>query len=107
MQTMKAAMSVTTIVEPTGVPRRMDRMIPKKAQHTEMTAEQIVTDLKLLNILIAESAGNITSADTRSEPTRFIARTIITAMIVAIRKFRSQLISFLLTRFRAMRASSF
>lgn len=64
-------------------------MIPVSAQMTERIAEKIVTDLKLLKILIAESAGKITSADTRSDPTRFIARTMMTAMTVAIRRFRS------------------
>lgn len=62
--------------------------MPKSAQNTERIAEKIVTDLKLLKMRIADNAGKITSADTRSEPTRFIARTMMTAIIVAIRKFR-------------------
>ena len=86
MHTMNAAISVTTIVDPTGVPIKMESTIPKTAQTTEITAEQIVTERKLLKMRIAESAGKMTSADTRSEPTRFIARTIITAIITAIRR---------------------
>ena len=67
---------------------RIERTIPVSAQNTESIAEKIVTDLKLLKILIADNAGKITSADTRSEPTRFIARTMMTAITVAIMKFR-------------------
>ena len=88
MHTMNAAMSVMTIVDPTGVSQSIERIIPTKAQQTDRIAEQIVTERKLFRMRIAESAGKITSADTRSEPTRFMARTIITAIIVAIRKFR-------------------
>ena len=88
-QIANAAMSVITIVDPTGVSHIMDRTIPKSAHTTEITAEQMVTDLKLLNILIADNAGKITSADTRSDPTRFMASTMITAIIVAITKLSS------------------
>ena len=87
MQNIKnTIISATTIVEPTGVPARIEMIIPKKVQTTERIAEHIVTDLKLLKTLIAESAGKMISADIRSEPTRFIARTIITAIMTAIRK---------------------
>ena len=88
-------MSVITIVAPTGVLKRIERMIPANAQKTESIAEKTVTDLKLLKILIAESAGKIakagkiTSADTRRDPTRFIASTMMTAITVAITKLRS------------------
>ena len=51
------------MVEPTGVPARIEISIPKNAQTTEITAEQIVTDLKLLNILIADRAGKMISAE--------------------------------------------
>ena len=74
------------MVEPTGVPASIETIMPKSEHTTESTAENTVTALKFLNILIAESAGNITSADMSSEPTRFIASTIITAIITAIRK---------------------
>ena len=62
----------------------METMIPRKAHETERIAEKTVTDRKLPNILIAESAGKITSAEIRSDPTRFIASTIITAITIAI-----------------------
>ena len=71
------------IVDPTGVPNKIERIKPKNAHAIEITAEDIVTPLKLLNILIDESAGNIISAETRREPTKFIATTITIAIIVA------------------------
>jgi hypothetical protein len=74
------------MVEPTGVPANMENTIPINAQATEATAEKIVTALKLLSTLIAERAGKITSAEISSEPTKFMASTIITAVIVAISK---------------------
>ena len=77
-------MSTATIVLPTGVSARMEITMPEKAQATERTAEQIVTARKLLNSRIADSAGKITSAEISSEPTRFIASTMMTAMMTAI-----------------------
>ena len=76
--------STATIVEPTGVPAIIEINKPSRAHITEDTAENIVTALKLLSMLIAERAGNITKADIKSEPTKFIASTMITAVIVAI-----------------------
>ena len=61
-------------------------MIPVNAHSTDTIAEQIVTALKLRNILIADKAGKMTSADISSEPTRFIASTMMTAITVASRK---------------------
>ena len=75
---------VATIVEPTGVPASMDMMIPERAHVTDRTADKMVTFMKLLKSLIAESAGKIIRAEISSEPTRFIARTIITAITVAM-----------------------
>ena len=42
-----AAISTATMVEPTGVPARMDSRMPHTAQNTDSTAEQIVTERKL------------------------------------------------------------
>ena len=83
-QAANASASTTTIVDPTGVPARIDTMIPISAQQTERTAEQIVTDRKLRKSRIADSAGKITNAEIRSDPTRFMASTMITAMTTAI-----------------------
>ena len=85
-QTANARTSAATIVGPTGVENAMDASMPPAAQTTEMTAATTVTPLKLRHTLIADSAGKIISADIRSEPTRFIASTIITAMTVATRR---------------------
>ena len=72
------------MVEPTGVPANMDTNMPKVEQIMENITEQIITDLKLLNIRIADRAGNIIRAEVRSEPTKFIARTITSAVTMAI-----------------------
>ena len=58
--------------------------IPVKEHTTERTAEQMVTCRKLRKIRIAERAGKMTRAEIRSEPTRFMARTMITAVMTAI-----------------------
>ena len=78
------AMSAHTIVDPTGVEHRMERMIPTAAQVTDMIAEQRMTALKLRNSRMAESAGKMISAEISKEPTKFIARTMIIAVMTAI-----------------------
>ena len=78
--------SIATIVEPTGVDARIDTSMPAAAQTTDITAEQRMTALKLLNSRMAESAGKIISAEMSSEPTRFIASTMTIAVIIAIRR---------------------
>ena len=69
---------------PVGVSASIDISMPSDAHTTEVATEHIVTVLKLLNTLIADSAGNTTNADTKSAPTRFIANTITTATITAM-----------------------
>lgn len=81
---INAIKSVITIVAPTGVDARIEVKIPTTVQITEITADKITTPLKLLNSLIAESAGKIINADIKSDPTRFIASTIIIAVTTAI-----------------------
>ena len=76
--------SAVTIVAPTGVEQRTERTMPIPAQITDRIAEQIVTLLKLLNTLIADRAGKIISAEISREPTKFIAITMIIAVIMAI-----------------------
>lgn len=71
------------MVDPTGVPASIDTKIPTQAHTTEIPTEQIVTLRKLRNIRIADNAGNITSAEISSDPTRFIAITITTAIKTA------------------------
>ena len=60
--------------------------MPAIAQNTDSIAEQTVTAIKFLNILIAESAGKITKAEISREPTKFIASTMIIAVMTAISK---------------------
>ena len=79
-----APIFTATMVLPTGVPARMEMMMPPAAQKTDNTAAHTVTERKLRNKRIAERAGKITSAEISREPTRFIASTMITAMITAI-----------------------
>ena len=62
----------------------MEIRIPPAALNTDITAALIVTERKDLNNRIADNAGKITSAEIRSEPTRFIASTMITAITTAI-----------------------
>ena len=81
-----AIISAATIVDPTGVPAKIEIIIPIVEHITEKITEHIVTVLKLLKILIADNAGNITSADINNEPANFIARTITTAVTTAINK---------------------
>ena len=79
----KLAISTATIVEPTGVLAIIDISIPRAAQITETITEHIVTALKLLKTRMADSAGNITSAEINKAPTRFIASTMTTAITTA------------------------
>ncbi len=79
-------MSMATIVAPTGVDARIDIKRPDMAQKTERQVDSITTPLKLCITLMAESAGKITKADIKSEPTRFMPKTIIIAIIIAIKR---------------------
>ena len=82
----KTKISAVTIVEPTGVDSRIEAIMPKPAQMTDITAEQIITERKLLKTRMAESDGKIISAEMSSEPTRFMARTMISAVMTALRR---------------------
>ncbi len=62
-QIKNARISTATMVEPTGVPARMETRIPSAAQLTDSTAEQTVTDRKFWKRRMADSAGKITSGD--------------------------------------------
>nr|WP_288679947.1 hypothetical protein [uncultured Brachyspira sp.] len=68
------------------MPARIEIKIPITEQITDIIAEQIVTERKLLNICIDDKAGNIIKAEINNEPTRFIANTMTTAIITAINK---------------------
>lgn len=79
-------MFTATMVAPTGVAAKMEIKIPTTAQNTAITAEDKITDKKLLKILMEETAGKIINADINKEPTSFIASTIIVAVITAIKR---------------------
>ena len=85
VQSIKQTIFAATIVEPTGVLYKTETRIPETAHITEITAELIITDKKLLKSLIAERAGKIIRAEISNAPTRFMARTITTAVTTAIR----------------------
>lgn len=79
-------MSAKTIVGPTGVPAIMEAKMPMAVHETDKIAEHIVTDLNDLKMRIALKAGKIIKADMSNEPTRFIAKTMMTAVTTAISK---------------------
>lgn len=58
-------------------------IIPAAAHMIENITENIITDLKLLYKHIADNAGNMISAEISSDPTRFMARTIVIAVTIA------------------------
>ena len=80
----KMIRSAATIVDPTGVPWMIAVTMPASAPRTEMTAEHMDTFRKLRHTCIAEIAGKMIRAEISSEPTRFIASTMITAITTAI-----------------------
>ena len=88
LQIPKHRISIITIVEPTGVPAIIEIKMPEAAPITENTQEKIVTCLKLLNTSIEEIAGKMIRAEIKREPTRFMARTMIMAITVAITTFK-------------------
>ena len=71
---------------PTGVLKAMDDSIPTDVQNNETITAQIVTDLNVLKIRIALRAGKIIKADINNDPTKLMAKTIMTAIIMAIIK---------------------
>ena len=76
-------MFTATTVEPTGVPANIEASMPKEAQATDIITEQILTDLNVLNTRIADMAGKTINADISKAPTKFMARTITTAITEA------------------------
>lgn len=60
--------------------------MPAAKQHTASTAEQTVTARKLLNTLMAESAGKIMRLDMSSAPIMRMPSTTVTAVSMASSK---------------------
>ena len=84
-QAVNTARSAATTVGPMAVAKMMDSTVPERAEIAAMTTAETVTLLKLLKSLIADRAGKMISADARSAPKRFIARTTVTAVMTAMR----------------------
>ena len=82
--TIKATISTATIVQPTGVAVIIEIAIPVIEHIPDNIAEHIVTNLNVLNILIADKAGKIIRAEISNEPTKVIAKTITTAIFIEI-----------------------
>ena len=72
------------MVGPTGVENKIAATMPITAQTTEITAEQRTTARNERNTLMAQRAGKIMRAEIKSEPTRFIAMTIMIAVTMAM-----------------------
>ena len=95
VKTKKTMMLSATIVEPIGnvLPLNPKNDLYKEnvickniavTKHkSEIIAEEMVTDLNVLNILIDVKAGKIISAETSNEPTSFIAITMMIAITIA------------------------
>ena len=73
-----------TMLAPHGVSAAYEINIPIMNVTTETTAEQIVTDLKLLKILIEHSAGKMIRLEISILPISRIPITIVTAVSRAI-----------------------
>lgn len=73
----------TTIVEPTGVEYRIAHRIPTSEQTTDNIVAATTTPLKFLHNCIAVMDGKIIKADTNSDPTRFMASTMMIAVMIA------------------------
>ena len=67
------------MLAPVGVLNITDKIIPMKKFNTEIMTDDIITDLKVLQTLIAVSAGNIIRAEISIEPIIFIPITITIA----------------------------
>ena len=74
--------SISTIVEPTGVPYTIDTVSPIETQSIWYIQDAMTTILKFLKSAELESTGNIISAVMRSDPTKFIDNTITMATII-------------------------
>ena len=61
-----------------------DKIIPTKKQNTEITAEAIMRDLKLLVIFLAVIAGKIIKLEIKSVPIILMPKTTVKAVKKAI-----------------------
>ena len=80
---MNTARSAITTLAPAGVLKAKEMTIPAQKLPTAITAEQIITERKLLNTLIAERAGKIIRLEMSSAPIILIPTTTVTAVSMA------------------------
>ena len=73
-----------TIVAPVGIENIYETKKPTTKQKTEFIAENITTNLYLLQNLEQERTGKIIKLDIKSAPTIFIQTTTTTAVKIAI-----------------------
>lgn len=71
------------------MPTRIANTIPKTAQNTENTTDNMQTPLNEWETFIDEIVGKTIRAETRSEPTSVIAREITIAIIIDNNRFVS------------------
>ena len=83
---MKMTICTTATDAPVGVESRSAARSPVKDPTTEITAEQITTDRKLRKTRMADRAGKMMREEMRSAPTSFMASTMTTPLMAAIRK---------------------
>ena len=81
---MNITKSKTTTVAVVGVSSLIDVKRPKNIENTDIATEHNMTDLKFLNIFMADKGGKTISADIKSEPVSIIARLIVIATNMAI-----------------------
>ena len=73
-----------TMLAPVGSSRANEQIMPITKHTTDITAEQIATDLKLLQRRMELSAGNIIRLEISRAPIMRIPRTTVTAVSTAI-----------------------
>ena len=79
-----AIISVHTMVAPTGVPKRMDTVIPRAAHSTLILPAKMTTALNERKSAVAHRVGKTTKAEIKRAPTYRIATTITTAQVRAM-----------------------
>ena len=77
------AFTMTTLA-PAGVEYINDKVIPIKKQTTDITPDEIMTDLKLLKTRIDVNAGKIIKLEINIVPIMRIPKTIVIAVKKAI-----------------------
>ena len=72
------------MLAPVGRLIMKDKIIPTKKQNTEITADAIMRDLKLLVIFLAVIAGKIIKLEIKSVPIILMPKTTVKAVKKAI-----------------------